>query len=131
MPSFSFRKNEILRKKKLIDSLFTEGASFFVHPLKIFWLTVPSDSAFAAQVMISASKRAFPHSTDRNRIRRQLREAYRKQKHYLYDHLAQNQQQCILAIIYTSNVRIASVDLEIKIKTMLKRLFLELDKKTD
>jgi ribonuclease P protein component len=129
MSLFSFRKGEILRKKKLIDRLFNEGASFFIYPLKTFWLNVPPDSATPAQVLFSVSKKSFPLASDRNRIKRQLREAYRQNKHHLYDHLEKQHQHCILAVIYAANAHLPSDDLEIKIKAVMKRLFLELNKK--
>ena len=129
MSFFSFRKDEILRKKKLIDRLFAEGTSFFIYPFKIFWLITPLKAEFPAQIMISVTKRSFKNATDRNRIRRQLRESYRLQKNKFYEHLAGNGQQCIMALIYTSAVPTPSGDLEAKIKTILKRLFQEIDRR--
>ena len=129
MSFFSFRKDEILRKKKLIDRLFAEGTSFFVYPYKIFWLPAPLESHFPVQIMFSVSKRTFKNAVDRNRIKRQIREAYRMNKHQLYEHLDHNQQQGVLAIIYTARVHISSQEIEIKIKAALQRLFKEIDKK--
>jgi ribonuclease P protein component len=129
MSFFSFRKDEILRKKKLIDRLFAEGGSFFIYPFKIFWLLTPLDTPCPAQILISVGKRAFKHATDRNRIKRQIREAYRQNKQPLYEHLEKRQHQGVIAIIYTANVHLPSEDLEIKIKAALKRLLTELDKK--
>jgi ribonuclease P protein component len=128
MSFFSFRKDEILRKKKLIDRLFADGSSFFIYPFKIFWLATPVESQFPAQILISVGKRAFKHAVDRNRIKRQIREIYRQHKHDLYHHLEKQHQQGVIAIIYTANVHLSSEDLEIKIKAVLKRLFTELDK---
>jgi ribonuclease P protein component len=129
MSFFSFRKDEILRKKKLIDRLFTEGTSFFIYPYKIFWLVTPLETRFPAQILISVGKRAFKHAVDRNRIKRQVREVYRLNKHQLYENLDKQQQQCVMAIIYTANVHLPTEDLEIKIKAVIKRLYTELGKK--
>jgi ribonuclease P protein component len=129
MPLFSFRKNEILRKKKLIDRLFAEGTTFFIHPFKIFWLTTSIDAPVPAQILISVGKKAFKHAVERNRIKRQIREIYRQNKHMLYDHLNKRNQQCAFAVIYTVNVQLPADELEIKIKAVLKRLYSEIDKK--
>jgi ribonuclease P protein component len=129
MSFFSFRKDEILRKKKLIDRLFSEGTSFFIYPFKIFWLATPLDTSFPAQILISVGKRAFRNAVDRNSIKRQIRETYRQNKHKLYENLEKHEFQCIMAIIYTANVRLPSEDMETKIKAVLKRLSLEFDKK--
>jgi ribonuclease P protein component len=129
MPLFTFRKDEILRKKKLIDNLFSGGKSFYNYPFKIFWLAVPLDSGFPAQIMISVSKRSFKHAVDRNRIRRQIREAYRMNKSQLYECLKKQNIQLVLACIYTANVHLPSAEIETKIKAVINRLIKDLDRK--
>ena len=129
MPLFSFRKDEILRKKKLIDRLFTEGSTFYIYPFKIFWLETALESLNPAQILFSVGKRSFKRAVDRNRVKRQIREVYRVQKHELYDKLVKDQQQCVMGIIYTTNVMLTTGELEIKIKAVLKRLNSELNKK--
>ena len=131
MSFFSFRKDEILRKKKLIDRLFAEGTSFFIYPFKIFWLSVPLESSMPAQILIGVSKRSFRHAVDRNRIKRQIRETYRLNKHHLYQHLEKNQRKGVIAIIYTGNITLTTVEMETKIKAVLKRLYAILDKPLD
>jgi ribonuclease P protein component len=129
MSLFSFRKDEILRKKKLIDRLFTEGSTFYIYPFKIFWLEIPLDTPNPAQILISVGKRSFKRAVDRNRIKRQIREVYRLQKHELYSKLIKDQQQCVMGIIYTANIHLTTAELEFKIKAVLKRLTSELNKK--
>lgn len=127
MSVFSFRKDEILRKNKLIEHLFAEGNSFFIHPFKVFYLVTPLETKYPAQILITAGKRAFKFAVNRNRVKRQIREVYRLNKHTLYEHLAGQQKQCILAIIYTSNSPIPTEDLDIKIKAIINRLIKELE----
>jgi len=127
MSFFSFRKDEILRKKKLIDRLFAEGKPFFAYPFKILWLPTDIDSGFPAQILITVTKRTFRLAVDRNRIRRQIRELYRLNKHELYEHLEKHHQQGVLAIIYTARVHLPHEEMEIKIKAALKRLFKEIE----
>jgi ribonuclease P protein component len=128
MSLFSFRKDEILRKKKLIDRLFAEGSTFFIYPFKVFWLSLPLETNNPSQVLISVGKRSFKNAVERNRVKRQIREVYRVHKQEFYDYLIKGQKQCILGIVYTTNTHLPTTDLEIKIKAVLKRLNSELNK---
>jgi ribonuclease P protein component len=129
MSLFSFSKDEILRKKKLIDRLFAEGNSFYIYPYKVFYLAVHLENQFPAQILISVGKRSFKSAVDRNRIRRQIREIYRQNKQQLYDHLDMKHAQYVIAILFTAKVPMPSSDQEIKIKAILKRLCNEIDRK--
>ncbi len=83
---FKFPKKERLHSKKLIDALFTKGASFHFYPFTIKYLADPSVEADCHQILISVSKKKFKRAVDRNRIKRLVKEAYRLNKHhYLSD----------------------------------------------
>ncbi|ALI99318.1 ribonuclease P protein component [Rufibacter tibetensis] len=79
--SYRFPKEERLRSKKLIEQLFREGSSFNSYPLRFVALHVPVPSELPVQVLVSVSKRNFKKAVDRNRLKRQMREAYRLHKH--------------------------------------------------
>ena len=80
----AFTKDERLHSLKLIEKVSTEGKSFFLKPFKIIVLPVELEGKYLAQVMMSAPKKKFPRAVDRNRIKRLMREAYRKNKFILY-----------------------------------------------
>ncbi len=82
--SYSFPKEERLRSKKLITELFRTGSSFNLYPLRFVLLKHSEPSETPAQVLISVSKKYFKKAVDRNRLKRQIREAYRLNKHILY-----------------------------------------------
>ena len=81
MPTRTFPKSEHLCLRAEIDKLFTSGSvSASVFPIRgVFRLTPLSDEP-RVKVLISVSKRHFHHATDRNTIKRRMREAYRLHK---------------------------------------------------
>ena len=77
--NFRFPKTEKLKSKKQIEKLFEEGESLKVYPLRIRFLKV-SEEEKPLQVAFSVPKRNFKRAVDRIRIKRVLREIYRKNK---------------------------------------------------
>ncbi|MEO6831854.1 MAG: ribonuclease P protein component [Chitinophagaceae bacterium] len=73
-----------IKREKDIEALFRSGKALSVFPLRLIWLLVPkTDSQFDIQAGFSAPKRRFKRATDRNRIKRLLREQFRVNRHLL------------------------------------------------
>lgn len=115
----SFPKSERLSSKVAIDTLFETGRSFHSTPLKICWLEIP-ESPSPAQIVISVPKRSFKRAVDRNKIKRQIREAYRKNKNVFYETL--ENKKVHLMFIFTSKTILEYAEIEEKIILALKRL---------
>lgn len=81
---FTFNKQEKLKSRKLIEQLFAEGKSISAYPLKLVYLKLDHNSNFPIQAGVSVAKRKVKLAVNRNRIKRLMREAYRKNKHMLY-----------------------------------------------
>jgi len=99
--SLTFRKDEKLCSQKLMGELFLSGSSFLSYPLRIVWKThdiLPSDSL--VQAGFSVPKKLFKHATDRNTLKRRIRESYRLHKSELYDQLRQSDKRIALMLIY-------------------------------
>lgn len=80
MKAFGFPKEERLCSKKQIDQLFASGKRFHTHPFRLAYLTMnlPEDSRLhPVQILISVPKKKFRKAHDRNRLKRQIREAWR------------------------------------------------------
>ncbi|MDT8414925.1 MAG: ribonuclease P protein component [Flavobacteriaceae bacterium] len=77
-PRFTYPKAAKLKSKAGINRLFLEGKSLFVYPIRAVFVFHPKAAeAVSVKVGVSVSKRHFKRATDRNRIKRLLREAYR------------------------------------------------------
>jgi len=81
---FTFNKDEKLKSKKLIEQLFIKGKSVSEFPLKLIYLKIDHKGSRPIQTSVSVSKKAVKSAVKRNRIKRLLRESYRKHKHLIY-----------------------------------------------
>lgn len=88
---FSFKKEERLSSKKVIDKLFSEGESFLVFPLKVVFIKTSLKSKYPVQAAFSVGKRNFKLAVHRNLIKRRMRETYRLNKFQLYNILGDKQ----------------------------------------
>lgn len=122
------RKPERLNKKKIIEKMFAGGSrSFSIFPLRVVWLPV-EELDVQASILISVSKRRFKRAVKRNRVKRQIREAYRMNKPILLDSDALNKKEYRLAIafIYLADELMDSTLVEEKMKTALARIVEEI-----
>ena len=73
------------------------------------------------QVLVSVSKRFFKHAVDRNRIKRQLREAYRHQRELLSSLLPEDKSVAV-AFIWISPHQSLSCIVEKRMGILLQRI---------
>ena len=78
-----FRKEERLKKEKLIKELFDKGSSFYLFPFKVLVRRNPEEACAVHQVLISVSRKNFKRAVDRNLIKRRIRECFRLNKNLL------------------------------------------------
>lgn len=76
----SLNKSERLCSKKAFELLFAQGKSVFSYPVKIIYVREITDMPPEVKAAFSVSKRYFKRAVKRNRIKRVLREVYRKHK---------------------------------------------------
>lgn len=122
MKTFSFKKAEHLCLKNDIDRLFNAGSkAMTVWPLRAVWRLADEEALPPVKVMVSVSKRKQRHAVDRNRAKRQMREAYRRNKTILTSKLDENQ-RVHAAFIWLAEHPVNSADVERKMKVALKRM---------
>lgn len=116
------RKPERLSRKKIIEKLFAGGSrSFSIFPLRVVWLPV-EELNVQASLLVSVSKRRFKRAVKRNRVKRQIREAYRLNKQPLLEALAEKDLRLALAFIYLSDELTDSAVIAEKMKITLARI---------
>ncbi len=116
---FTFKKEEKLKSKKLIEELFEKGDYFTKFPLRIKFLKIDHSSENTIQTGFSAPKRKFKKAVDRNRVKRLMREAYRKNKHLLIDTIKEKH---IIMFTFIDENEHKYVEIEEKMIFLLKML---------
>lgn len=99
----TFKKNERLCSRILMDHLFQgDNRTASSYPIRAVFLPVEEEMQKGVSVLISVPKKRFHDAVDRNRVKRQIREAYRKNKHALVEQVAQSGKGLLVAFIYVS-----------------------------
>ena len=118
-------KRERLSGHKQIDALFGGGSqSVTVYPIRaVYRLSACSEGQPPVRLLVSVPKRHFKHAVDRNRVKRQLREAYRLQKQMLHEAMqAHEAQELLLAFIWLSDQHEETARIMRRTGTLLQRI---------
>jgi ribonuclease P protein component len=125
---YTFKKEERLCNKKLIDGLYHNGSSFLCYPYKVSWQLIEAGPS-PAQVVFSVGKKRFKHATDRNLLKRRMREAYRLHKQQsLYNFLNASGKSLAISIGYIGKQIELYAFMEKKMLKMFAQLTAELSK---
>lgn len=109
-------KEERLCSRKVLEELFGGGhQSVSAFPIRAVYM---SNEVGVVRVMVSVSKRYFKRAVKRNRIKRQLREAYRLQKELLQPLTG----SLDIAFLWTSDEQLPTEKVFQKMQTLLQRI---------
>ena len=118
-----FSKEERLCSRLLIEKLFNgdRSKSVMSFPLRAIFMTEDrDDSCVRAKILVSVPKKNFKHAVDRNRVKRQVREAYRKNKTILDSVLPEK--MLVIAFVWTDSKHRDSDEVERRVKGLLHRI---------
>ena len=117
---FTFGKEERLCSKKLFDKLFSNGTSFFVYPLKVIYVVTDHSGFSPVQSAFAVSRKIFRKAVVRNLLKRRMREAYRLNKHLLYQSIGD--QKLVMIFIYTGRETVGFIQIEKALKRALNMI---------
>jgi len=120
-PRLTFNKNERLSSRKIISALFEKGKVVTVFPFRLNWMVTSLSSGSPAQIAFSVPVKNFRHAVDRNRIKRQMREVYRKNKSSLYALLKDHQIQCAVMVVFIGKSKLSFEEIEKNLNLTLLR----------
>lgn len=115
LKSFTYPEEKKLKSRKLIKQVFEEGKTIKAFPLLIRYTEHEGE---LHKVGVSVSKRNFKTAVDRNRIKRQLREAYRLHQQELTD----SGSKFAVMLIYIGRKKMPTVKIQETLKSLLKEL---------
>ncbi len=102
-------KEEKLKHRKLIELLFKEGLRINSNGIQLVYLKIQHKGEFPIKVGFSVPKRIMKLAVDRNKLKRRMREVYRKNKHLFYKNLSE---QYIFMFIYTAKDELKYLEIE-------------------
>jgi ribonuclease P protein component len=123
--TYTLPKKERLYGKRIISKLFgANSRSMSVFPLRAVYSTYAAQENTAqTRIMISAPKKNLKLAVDRNRVKRQIREAYRRNKHCLTnENNACKQQVLMIAFIWMDKKPWPSHEVEKKVRNLIQRI---------
>lgn len=122
----TLKKEERICSRTLTEKLFTGGGSrsMAAFPLRLVYMKAEADgSCPAVRVLFSVPKRCFKRAVKRNRVKRQLREAYRLNKGILYERLGEHGDMGVaLAFIWLDDKLWPTSDVEKRVVNLMQRL---------
>ncbi len=124
-------RGEKLKSRKQIKGLFLKNRHVFSYPVKLIWAPSNKVEDFPVRLLVSVSKRSFKKAVDRNRMKRIIREAYRKNKSIIYSEISQDENQNLLGILYVAKELLAYDEVEAGIIKGLKKMKRELNNKPE
>ncbi len=115
---YTLEKEEKLKSKKLIEQLFAEGIRVKSFPLQLIYLPSIHHARFQIKVGFSVPKRTIKLAVSRNRIKRLMREVYRKNKFIFYEN---ENSQYVFMFIYMAKDELKYTDLESALKKVCSK----------
>ncbi|RNC92307.1 MAG: ribonuclease P protein component [Allomuricauda sp.] len=85
--SKTLSKNERLKSQKQIELLFLKGSAITKFPFKLIYLPNLNPEDFHTKAGFVVPKKNFKSAVKRNRIKRLLREAYRRNKAFYFNNI--------------------------------------------
>lgn len=123
---FTLSKAERLNSMVLIGRLFNGAGNraMSAFPLRAVFATVPREADTpAVRILVSVPKRKLRHAVERNRVKRQIREAYRLRKQMLVEKVdGLGDEALLLAFVWLDSKVRPSKDVDRSMSSLLNRI---------
>lgn len=126
-------REERLRSRKWMERLRSNGIAVKTPSLILVYMPI-EEGVFPStnlSVMFSVSKRLYKRSVDRNRVKRLMRESYRRQKDILRPVAEANHVHCLMQFIFTGRQLPEFPYVYSRVSELLKRMSKQLATNTN
>lgn len=120
-------KQERICSKLLVDRLFNGGKSHSMsaYPIRVVYMYLQADNVADdtpnTQLLVSVPKKCFKRAVKRNRVKRQLREAYRRNRE-LVSEKVETGCSLVMAFIWLDSKLYDTSIVEAKMKNLFQRI---------
>jgi len=121
---YTLGKEEKLKGRKLIEQLFAEGQRVKSFPIQLIYFKNLLEIEATVKVGFSVPKRNIKLAVHRNRIKRVLREVYRKNKHIFSSQLKESY---VFMFIYMAKEEINYAELELTITKLCDKFLTKIN----
>jgi len=111
---------------KKIEQLFSDGKKAYKFPFSAQFVMHQEETITPFQIVISVPKRNFKKAVDRNRLKRLIREAVRKNKLILESFLIQENLKLSLMLVFTNKEDMSFQEINLKTENFIKYLIREI-----
>ncbi len=121
-------KEERIKSRTLIDMLFAGGKSrsMVAFPLRVVYMVKERENLEPqTQMLVSVPKRCFKRAVKRNRVKRQVREAYRHSRQILIDRLNSRDEfdrSVVMAFIWLDDKLHETDEVSSKVTSLMTRV---------
>ncbi|QZE13966.1 ribonuclease P protein component [Halosquirtibacter laminarini] len=116
----TFKKQERLCSKKVIEEMFTEGHSTLCFPIKAVYLSdsINVEKDTPVQCAFTVPKRLFKRANKRNLLKRRMKESYRLNKSSLDLH----SESLSIMFIYIAKEELPYSRIESAVKKVIRKI---------
>ena len=125
---YTLPKEERIKSRTLIDMLFAGGKSrsMVAFPLRVVYMVKERENLEPqTQMLVSVPKRCFKRAVKRNRVKRQVREAYRHSRQILIDRLNSRDEfdrSVVMAFIWLNDKLHETDEVSSKVTSLMTRV---------
>lgn len=125
----SLSEKQRLKAKKAIEGLFSKSHVYGKYPLRILWNVASQDTEQTGlKMLVAVPKRKVKKAVQRNRIKRIIREVYRRNKNEADSFFKEKSVECHIGILFIGEPLPTFDSINPCLTDLLKRLPLEYEK---